>query len=66
MTTYQFVNCKLIRDHRLITEDLWIRNGKIINPEQVFFDEQIKADKQIDCDGAIIAPGFIELQINGK
>lgn len=64
--TIQFTNCNLIRDHQLIKEDLWIRNGKIINPEKVFFDEKIKADKRINCDGAIIAPGFIDLQINGN
>lgn len=32
---------------------------------KIFFDEQITADFKIDCKNAIIAPGFIELQING-
>ncbi|XP_055370880.1 N-acetylglucosamine-6-phosphate deacetylase [Condylostylus longicornis] len=61
----QFQNCRLIRNHQLIIEDLWIRNGKIINPEKVFFDEKRAADIKYDCKGCIIAPGFIELQING-
>lgn len=63
--TIQFTNCRLLRDHSIIKEDLLIRNGKIINPEPVFFDEKKIPDKTIDCNNAIIAPGFIDLQING-
>jgi N-acetylglucosamine-6-phosphate deacetylase len=62
----QFKNCQILRDHAIITEDFWVRNGKIVDPEKVFFDEKISADVQIDCKGALIAPGFIDLQINGK
>lgn len=61
----QFRNCRLVRKHELIRDDLWVRDGKIINPEPVFFDEKNSAHQQIDCLGAIIAPGFIDLQING-
>jgi N-acetylglucosamine-6-phosphate deacetylase len=61
----QFINCKILRDHKIIKEDLWVRNGTIVNPEKIFFDEKIQASKRIDCKGRIIAPGFIELQING-
>lgn len=61
----QFINCKILRNHKIIKEDLWVRDGKIINPEKIFFDEKIKASRTIDCKGLIIAPGFIELQING-
>jgi N-acetylglucosamine-6-phosphate deacetylase len=61
----QFRNCKILRDHAVITDDFWVRNGKIVDPEKVFFDEKISADVQIDCNGALIAPGFIDLQING-
>lgn len=62
----QFVNCRILRNHSLIREDLWVRSGKIVNPEKIFFDEKRLADEKIDCKGCIIAPGFIELQINGK
>lgn len=61
----QFINCRLVRNHQLVKDDLWIRNGKIVNPEPIFFDEKCLADSKIDCANAIIAPGYIDLQING-
>ncbi|XP_037726938.1 N-acetylglucosamine-6-phosphate deacetylase [Drosophila subpulchrella] len=61
----QFTNCRLVRGHRIIHDDLWVRDGRIVNPEPVFFDEQVKSHCRIDCGGAIIAPGYIDLQING-
>lgn len=61
----QFKNCRLIRNHQIIVDDLWIKNGKIIDPEPVFFDQKYRSDRQIDCNNALIAPGFIDIQING-
>ncbi|KYQ57820.1 Putative N-acetylglucosamine-6-phosphate deacetylase [Trachymyrmex zeteki] len=61
----QFCNCKILRDSRIQTEDLWVRNGKIVNPEKIFYDEKIKPDVKIDCGGALISPGYIDVQING-
>ncbi|XP_066545491.1 N-acetylglucosamine-6-phosphate deacetylase isoform X2 [Amia ocellicauda] len=61
----QFVNCRILKDHRLQREDLWVREGKILNPEKLFFDEEGFADTQVDCQDRIIAPGFIDVQING-
>ncbi|XP_025836743.1 N-acetylglucosamine-6-phosphate deacetylase [Agrilus planipennis] len=61
----QFKNCRILRNHHIIWEDLWVRNGQIVNPEKIFYDEKIKADRHIDCKGVIIAPGLIDLQING-
>lgn len=46
-------------------EDLWIRNGVILNPEKLFFEEKVSADVHIDCKGGLIAPGYIDVQING-
>ena len=63
---YQFKNCRLLRDNKLIDEDLWVRDGKIVDPRDVFWEEQVRADVQIDCNNLIISPGFIDLQINGK
>lgn len=42
-----------------------MREGKILNPEKLFFDEKGSADVQLDCKDSIIAPGFIDVQING-
>jgi hypothetical protein len=39
----KFFNCRILRDHKIIKEDLWVREGKIINPEKVFFDEKKQA-----------------------
>ncbi|XP_055366724.1 N-acetylglucosamine-6-phosphate deacetylase isoform X3 [Betta splendens] len=60
----QFVNCRILRDHKLQREDLWVREGRILDPEKLFFDEQGYADKRVDCEGSIVAPGFIDVQIN--
>ncbi|XP_066245063.1 N-acetylglucosamine-6-phosphate deacetylase isoform X1 [Euwallacea similis] len=62
---YQFINCYIIREHKIICEDIWVRNGKIVDPEKIFFDEKVVADEKIDCKKKLLAPGFIELQING-
>lgn len=66
MKLIQFRNCRLLRNHTIIKDDLWVRNGKIIDPMGVFFDEECHSDIQIDCKEALIAPGFIDLQINGN
>ncbi|KAF8763719.1 N-acetylglucosamine-6-phosphate deacetylase like protein [Argiope bruennichi] len=61
----QFYNCSILRDSKIMREDLWVRNSKIINPEPVFYDEKVMADIKIDCGNNLIVPGFIDLQING-
>lgn len=61
----QFYNCQILRDHKILIEDLWVRDGKILDPEKIFYDEKIKPDVRIDCNGALISPGYIDLQING-
>uniref|UniRef100_A0AAQ5XWB0 N-acetylglucosamine-6-phosphate deacetylase n=1 Tax=Amphiprion ocellaris TaxID=80972 RepID=A0AAQ5XWB0_AMPOC len=61
----QFINCRILRDHKLQREDLWVREGRILDPEKLFFDELGYADERVDCEGSIIAPGFIDVQING-
>jgi len=44
---------------------LWVENGRVVNPEPLFFDSKRLPDARIDCNGAIISPGFIDIQING-
>lgn len=64
-TVFQFRNCRILRDHQLLTEDLWVRDGKIISPEQLFFVENATADVVTDCGNSIIAPGLIDVHFNG-
>lgn len=42
-----------------------MRDGKIVNPEKIFYDEKITPDVRIDCGGNLISPGYIDVQING-
>ena len=37
--------------------------GVILDPEKIYFDEKIIADVVVDCNNAIIAPGFIDIQV---
>lgn len=53
-----FSHGKLLRNHTLKEENLWISKGKIIAPQK-------KADVVIQVKGKIIAPGYIDLQTNG-
>ena len=62
----QFWNCYLIRDHQIIRDDLWVRNGTILDPHVLFFEENVGADIKIDCKELLIAPGYIDVQINGE
>lgn len=60
-----FRNCCLLRNHEIRKEDLWVCDGRIIDPEPLFFDGNKSFDVEIDCQGGLIAPGLIDLQING-
>lgn len=62
---YQYYNCWILRSGQLQKEELWIRNGKVVDPQVLFFEEKVTADHKIDCKNTILAPGFIEVQING-
>ncbi|KAJ1672753.1 N-acetyl-glucosamine-6-phosphate deacetylase, partial [Spiromyces aspiralis] len=61
----KFYNCRLLRDHQLVEDYLYIRDGKIIDPRELFWDDQKTADIEIDCQGGILAPGYIDIQLNG-
>uniref|UniRef100_A0A2K5L9E7 Amidohydrolase domain containing 2 n=1 Tax=Cercocebus atys TaxID=9531 RepID=A0A2K5L9E7_CERAT len=64
----QFTNCRILRGGKLlrwaragVCGDLWVRGGRILDPEKLFFEER----RRRDCGGRILAPGFIDVQING-
>lgn len=61
----KIINCSIVRNHQIVNDYLWIKDGKVVNPEPYFFDRKQVAGKVIDAKGALIAPGFIDLQING-
>lgn len=54
----KFMNARLLIDSEIREGDLWVSKGKITEPQKV-------ADEVIDVGGKILAPGFIDLQING-
>ena len=63
----KFVNCRLVKGDELVDEDLWIssKTGKIIQSQIAFYQHQTIPDEIIDLQGRILAPGFIDVQLNG-
>jgi len=63
----KFTNCRLASDGNLIEKDLWIDSarGIIVDPQTCFYDKLCMPDRIVNLDGKIIAPGFIDIQING-
>lgn len=45
--------------------DVWVRDGKVIDPQKLFYEEKRLPDEVVDCTNLIVAPGFIDIQING-
>lgn len=60
-----FKNCKILLKDVLVKDDLWVRNGLVIDPMQLFYKEKRLPDRIINCQGMIAAPGFIDIQVNG-
>lgn len=56
-----FFNCRVLRGYELVRDEVWVFEGKIIDPQHV----KRRATDRIDCRNAIVAPGFIDLQVNG-
>lgn len=42
-----------------------MRDGRVLDPRIVFWEERSNAEVDIDCHNLILSPGFIDLQING-
>jgi N-acetylglucosamine-6-phosphate deacetylase len=61
----RFTNSRIIRGDKIVHEDLWIHSlsGTLCDPPQ---DGVSSSDVHVvDLRGALIAPGFIDVQING-
>jgi N-acetylglucosamine-6-phosphate deacetylase len=63
----KLTNCRLVKGRQLIKQDLWIdaKSGKILQDQQAFYDHHITPNQVVDLGGRILAPGFIETQLNG-
>ncbi len=63
----KFTNCRLVKNNRIVREDLWIsqRSGRILDGQKVFYEFRAAPDSVIDLKGRIIAPGLIDVQLNG-
>ncbi|KAG0095840.1 hypothetical protein BGZ93_005394 [Podila epicladia] len=62
----KIINCKILRDRKIVEHDsIWIQGGKIIDPHKFFWYQKRLPDLVLDAGGLLVAPGFIEAQING-
>lgn len=57
-TIVRYYNARVIKNHALVNGELWTLNGKIISSQE-------KTDFEVNMQGMILAPGYIDLQING-
>ena len=60
-------NGRLVRDGKLVRDDLWLdqKSGKIVSSQVEFFENRRQPDAIVDIGNRIIAPGYIDMQING-
>lgn len=63
----RLTNCRLIKDAGIVSEDLWFSSitGKILHGQDVFYQRQGAPEQTLDLGGKLIAPGFIDVQVNG-
>jgi N-acetylglucosamine-6-phosphate deacetylase len=62
----KIVNARLLLDHEIVENTyLWFRDGKIVDPQELFFNDHREPDEVIDANGAIVVPGYLDVQING-
>ena len=61
----RFANCRVLRGHSLAAADLWVQGGVIVEPQRLFYGSFQRADVVVDCEGLILAPGYIDVQLNG-
>ena len=65
----QFTNCRVYSDGVFKSEDLWVRDGRVIDPARRFWEaatfSEFACDVIVDCEGLILCPGFLDLQFNG-
>ena len=63
----KFTNCRILKGKELVEQDLWIdsHSGKILRGQVAFYELHLSPDEVIDLGGRILAPGLIDVQLNG-
>ncbi|KAM5469100.1 N-acetyl-glucosamine-6-phosphate deacetylase [Microsporum audouinii] len=63
----KFTNCRIPSGQKLIEQDIWVDSvsGKILQAQHAFYEDKVCPDQVVDLGGRILAPGFIDVQING-
>lgn len=63
----KLTNCRLVRGSQLVHEDLWVSadTGTILRSQEAFYTHYVVPDQVIDLGGRIVAPGFLDVQLNG-
>ena len=63
----KLTNCRLYLNNKLIPQDLYISSttGKILDAQASFFSSHTQPTETHNLGGRIVAPGFLEVQING-
>ncbi|KAB8216415.1 hypothetical protein BDV33DRAFT_155920 [Aspergillus novoparasiticus] len=63
----KFTNCRIIRGNQLVEQDVWIDSlsGKILRDQEAFYELHMSPDEVLDLGGRILAPGLIDVQLNG-
>ncbi|KAG2184578.1 hypothetical protein INT43_000487 [Umbelopsis isabellina] len=62
----KIINARVLLNHKLTENSyLWFKDSKIIDPQELFFQDHKEPDMVIDAENAIVAPGYLDIQING-
>ncbi|ORX93959.1 hypothetical protein K493DRAFT_315720 [Basidiobolus meristosporus CBS 931.73] len=62
----KITNGRIVRDGQLVSDEhLYVKDGKFVNGMNFFWDHADLVEEVIDAENAIIAPGFLDIQING-
>jgi N-acetylglucosamine-6-phosphate deacetylase len=55
----------VLKGGSLVQKDIWVRAGKVVEPQELFFRDRRTPSFYLDCSSHIVSPGFIDVQING-
>ena len=63
----KLTNCRLVLPDDVVRRDLWVSGttGRILDPQTAFYDQHAAPATSVDLGGRLVAPGFIDLQLNG-